>query len=284
MAEKVDSPTNTDSTDLVYPIQDPKMILEGELESMTEKFELMTEKNKVTGKNLRNVKLTLNNTQNRNSMLKNENTEHLKDLASMSKRNNELRDSTKTDRETITKLEAEKTKSGQENTRLKEDLKKMKGEKRTVDQKNKSLKKKLQELMKLNETLSKEKETLQESVTKLTDAHAQEVSSLKESVASHKETVSVLENSNKELQQSSKEILIAKNLEVHESKELQRELSHQYVRFEKDNERLRIELNKVDIEKKDLLLSRNVLEREVERLRGFVVQKSSKKKCLFCKR
>ena len=94
-----------DSMDLIFPIEDRKRILEGEVESLTEKLEIMAEKNKVSNKNLRNLKLTLGAIKKECTILENENSEHLKNLASISKDNLDLIQAAKKDHEDLEKYE-----------------------------------------------------------------------------------------------------------------------------------------------------------------------------------
>ena len=118
-----------DSMDLIFPIEDSKRILKGEVESLTEKLEIMTEKNKVSNNNLRNLKLTLAATKKECKILEAENSEHLKNLASISKDNLDLLQAAKKDQEDIEKYEQDILATNEDLLRMEDEMK----EKKEVD-------------------------------------------------------------------------------------------------------------------------------------------------------
>ena len=231
----------------IFPIEDRKRILEGEVESLAEKLEIMTDEKRVSTNNLRNVKLTLSSVKNECKMLQEENSEHLKNLESLTKENFDLIQAAKKDQEDLEKCELEITANEQDLIRIEDEL----GEKNDLiaTQENKIV-----------------------SLEAAIDKHGKEFVQLSE----------INESRAKECRES----LEKKDKEIAESREMQRELSHQYKDCESDNERLRGEIEILRKEKEDLSLSQQVLKEEVGRLRAIVFQeepqRNKKRKCFWC--
>jgi len=232
-----------DSMDLIFPIEDVKRILEGKVESLTEKLEIMTEKHKVCTNNLRNTKLTLSWTKTENKALKSENAAHFSNIVKLNKDNTDLQEASKKQAEQLAIFELDKLNSNATIEMLEEEANSLKLENRKQT----------------------EQIAIFEEVTK----------SLKESKIQ-------LETNLKKQAELHLDALKAKDSEIDEAHEFQRELSHSYERADGHNVRMRTITEGLTQENKELSLSVLVLEKEVDRLREALDGNQLKKKMKKC--
>ena len=235
-----------DSMDIIFPIEDNKRILEGEVESLTEKLEIMSEKYRVSKHNFRNVKLTLISVKNECKALTKENKEKLGEITKIEEKNRGFVKAAKKDQQMLSNCEVEITENKQELRRREDDLR------------------------------AKEE---------VVSGHKRQIAELGAVAHSLHNHLAETKKANEKLNKEHTEAIEKKNAELTESREMQRELSHQYRAYENENAKLREEVGDLQKEKQEFLLSKQVLEEEIARLRQIVFKKptsSKKRKCFWC--
>jgi len=263
--EKTTGDRIVDSMDLIFPIEDRKRILEGEVESLTEKLEMMAEKSKVSNNNLRNVKLTLSAIKKECTMLEKENSEHLKNLASISKDNLDLIQAAKKDHEDLEKYELDVIATNED-------------------------------LLKMGDEIEEKKKVIATQETKIT--------SLEADVEAHKAICNHIAEVNEDLTkkceeykatidsqiENSSETSTTKPSSADDNKPLRGEiegLRDENENLREENERLRGESLRGENEslrkdKDDLVLSQQVLKQEVTKLREIVFEQPQRNNKGWC--